>query len=72
MTHLKYTEAIILAGGKGTRLQSVVADLPKPMVPIGKEPFLAFLMRYLIRQGGARIIFPEGNLCIIDCGIFAR
>ncbi len=40
-------EAIILAGGKGTRLQSVVNDIPKPMAPIGDKPFLEYLLKYL-------------------------
>lgn len=44
-------KAIILAGGLGTRLQSVVPDLPKPMAPIGDMPFLAYLLRYLKKQG---------------------
>ena len=35
-------EAIILAGGFGTRLQSVVSDVPKPMAPIGEVPFLSY------------------------------
>jgi len=39
-------EAIILAGGFGTRLQSVI-DVPKPMAPINKKPFLAYLLDYL-------------------------
>jgi D-glycero-alpha-D-manno-heptose 1-phosphate guanylyltransferase len=40
-------EAIILAGGKGTRLQSVVSDIPKPMALIGDIPFLEYLLNYL-------------------------
>lgn len=37
-------QAVILAGGLGTRLQSVVADLPKPMAPVAGKPFLAWLL----------------------------
>ncbi|MBP8033829.1 MAG: nucleotidyltransferase family protein [Bacteroidia bacterium] len=40
-------EAIILAGGFGTRLQSVVNDVPKPMAPINNEPFLNYVFDYL-------------------------
>ncbi|MFC2090234.1 nucleotidyltransferase family protein [Bacteroidota bacterium] len=40
-------EAIILAGGKGTRLQTVVKDIPKPMAPIGDKPFLEYILKYL-------------------------
>ncbi|MCD6018610.1 MAG: Nucleotidyl transferase [Bacteroidetes bacterium] len=40
-------EAIILAGGFGTRLQSVVNDVPKPMAPVNQEPFLNYIFDYL-------------------------
>ena len=40
-------EAIVLAGGLGTRLRSVVTDLPKPMAPIGDKPFLEYILKYL-------------------------
>ncbi|EKN0310367.1 NTP transferase domain-containing protein, partial [Campylobacter coli] len=40
-------QAIVLAGGLGTRLRSVVQDLPKPMAPINGKPFLAFILEYL-------------------------
>lgn len=40
-------EAIILAGGFGTRLQSVVTDVPKPMAPVNQEPFLNYIFNYL-------------------------
>lgn len=45
------TSAIILAGGLGTRLRSVVPDLPKPMAPISGRPFLEHLLDYWIKQG---------------------
>mgnify|MGYP000669291793 CR=1 FL=1 len=44
-------EAIILAGGLGTRLRSVIADMPKPMAPIGGKPFLKIHLDYLKDQG---------------------
>jgi len=44
-------QAIILAGGFGTRLRSVIADVPKPMAPIHQKPFLAYLLDYLKSQG---------------------
>lgn len=40
-------EAIILCGGLGTRLRSVISDIPKPMAPIKNKPFLAFVLEYL-------------------------
>lgn len=54
--------AIILAGGFGTRLQSVVADVPKPMAPINGEPFLNFQLRYLKHFGIKNIILSTGYL----------
>ena len=47
----RINEAIILAGGKGSRLQSVVNDRPKPMAKIADRPFLEYLLRYLKDQG---------------------
>ncbi|NMC40419.1 MAG: NTP transferase domain-containing protein [Bacteroidales bacterium] len=40
-------EAVILAGGLGTRLKAVISDLPKPMAPVGGRPFLCYLLDYL-------------------------
>jgi D-glycero-alpha-D-manno-heptose 1-phosphate guanylyltransferase len=37
-------EAVVLAGGLGTRLRSVVSDLPKPMAPVNDRPFLAYVL----------------------------
>lgn len=53
-------EAIILAGGFGTRLQSVVSDVPKPMAPINGKPFLAYLINYLIKKGITRVVLAVG------------
>lgn len=52
-------KAIILAGGLGTRLRSVIYDRPKSMAPIVGMPFLEHLMRLLMEQGITEII-----LCI--------
>lgn len=49
-------EAIILAGGFGTRLAKVVKDVPKPMAPVAGRPFLQFVIDDLIEQGVDRII----------------
>ena len=54
------TTAIILAGGLGTRLRSVVAEVPKPMAPINGRPFLERLMDYWISQGITRFILSVG------------
>ncbi len=53
-------EAIILAGGLGTRLQSVVSDVPKPMAPVNGKPFLAYLIQYLQKFGIQKIVFSVG------------
>lgn len=53
-------EAIILAGGMGTRLRSVVTEVPKPMAPINGRPFLEYLLNHLIDNGIRRIIFSVG------------
>ncbi len=45
-------DAIILAGGFGTRLKSVISDVPKPLAPINGKPFLQYLMDFLNSQKG--------------------
>lgn len=55
-------EAIILAGGFGTRLRDVVADVPKPMAPVAGRPFLAWLLDRLAAQGMRRCILATGYL----------
>ncbi|MBT8219872.1 MAG: HAD-IIIA family hydrolase [Bacteroidia bacterium] len=52
--------AIILAGGFGTRLKSVLSDVPKPMAPIGSRPFLEFQLDYLQDQGIQNVILCTG------------
>ena len=44
-------EAIVLAGGFGTRLRDVVTDLPKPMAPVAGRPFLEILLTCLAKKG---------------------
>lgn len=53
-------EAIILAGGLGTRLRSVVADIPKCMAPVAGRPFLHYVITYLEKQGVDKFIFSVG------------
>lgn len=58
-------EAIILAGGLGTRLRETVPDLPKSMAPVADRPFLSYLIDYLRMEGVQRFIFSlgyKGNL----------
>lgn len=53
-------DAVILCGGMGTRLRSVVTDCPKPMVEINGRPFLDFLVEYVINSGFRRFILCTG------------
>jgi len=53
-------EAIILAGGFGTRLRTVVPDAPKPMAPVAGRPFLELLLQNLSRQGVRRVVLSLG------------
>jgi len=56
-------EAIILAGGRGTRLSSVVSDVPKPLAPIAGRPFLDHLFDRLADSGVIdRLILTLGHL----------
>jgi D-glycero-alpha-D-manno-heptose 1-phosphate guanylyltransferase len=55
-------EAIVLAGGFGTRLGAMVSATPKPMLRIGDTPFLALLLRHLEKQGIARVTLSVGYL----------
>jgi D-glycero-alpha-D-manno-heptose 1-phosphate guanylyltransferase len=54
------TECIILAGGLGTRLRSVVADKPKCMAPVREHPFLYYLLQYLQEQGITHVVLSLG------------
>jgi D-glycero-alpha-D-manno-heptose 1-phosphate guanylyltransferase len=55
-------EAIVLAGGLGTRLRSVVADLPKPLAPVCGRPFITYLLDLLAGQGMRRAVLATGYL----------
>lgn len=55
-------EVIILAGGLGTRLRSVVSEVPKCMAPVAGKPFLWYLLKYLTRYDVDRVILSVGYL----------
>src|SRR5579875_2916308 len=62
-------DAVILAGGKGTRLQSVVSDRPKPLAEAAGRPFVEWLLLALRAQGVRRAVLatgPKGDM-IEDC-----
>lgn len=63
--------AVILAGGKGTRLRPLTAVFPKPLVPLGDKPILEILLRRLKAQGFKKITLCTGYLATmihILCG----
>lgn len=51
-----------MAGGKGTRIQSVVSDIPKPMIKIGGIPVLEYEIKNLVEQGFTDIIITISHL----------
>lgn len=53
-------EAIVLAGGFGTRLQSVVRDVPKPMADIVGKPFLVYILEYLLKNNITKVVLSVG------------
>ncbi|MEA5471187.1 sugar phosphate nucleotidyltransferase, partial [Spirulina sp. 06S082] len=55
-------EAVVLAGGFGSRLRSVVSDRPKPMALVGEKPFLEWILLELYQEGIERVIFSTGYL----------
>lgn len=56
----KTKQAVILAGGFGTRLSHVVSDVPKPMAPIKEKPFLDYIIGTLKQQGFNNFVFLTG------------
>ncbi len=55
-------EAIILAGGLGTRLRSAVPDLPKCMAPVNGRPFISYVVESLQQQGIEKFILSLGYM----------
>ncbi|MBX7243238.1 MAG: nucleotidyltransferase family protein [Bacteroidia bacterium] len=53
-------ECILLAGGMGTRLKSVISDIPKPMAPVAGKPFLTYLFQYLFKHGIQKTVLSVG------------
>ncbi len=55
-------KAVVLAGGKGTRLAPYTKVLPKPLLPIGDMPILEILLRQMKRYGVTEVILTTGHL----------
>jgi len=59
---LRSIPAVLLVGGLGTRLQSVVRATPKPLAPVGDAPFLEIVLQQLRSQGVRDIVMCTGHL----------
>jgi D-glycero-alpha-D-manno-heptose 1-phosphate guanylyltransferase len=60
LVQVEIRKAVVLAGGRGERLQSVVPDLPKPMAPVGGRPFLEYILDRLVDAGLTEVILSVG------------
>ncbi|MCX8052308.1 MAG: nucleotidyltransferase family protein [Armatimonadetes bacterium] len=65
MGNLANIDAVILAGGKGTRLQSVVSDRPKVLAEVRGTPFIFYQLDYLAAVGVRRVILCTGYLGVL-------
>jgi len=71
MSRSRNTQAIILAGGEGTRLKPLMAVFPKPLVPLGNKAVLEILLQRLSRSGFKDITICTGYLAemiMVLCG----
>jgi D-glycero-alpha-D-manno-heptose 1-phosphate guanylyltransferase len=59
---MQIREAVILAGGLGTRLRSAVPDLPKCMAPVNDKPFIAYVIDYFLHHGLNSFVFSLGYM----------
>lgn len=68
VTRERPVQAVILAGGRGSRLRPLTDTMPKPMVPFHGKPFLGYMVDQLREQGFERILLLLGYLpdVIID------
>jgi mannose-1-phosphate guanylyltransferase len=55
-------QAVILAGGEGTRLRPLTSTVPKPVVPLVDRPFISFMLDWLVRHGIDDVIMSCGFL----------
>jgi mannose-1-phosphate guanylyltransferase len=55
-------KAMILAAGKGTRVQPLTYELPKPMIPILGKPLLTYLIEHLARYNVREIMINTSHL----------
>src|SRR3954453_15428956 len=55
-------QALILAGGEGTRLRPLTSTIPKPVVPLVDRPFVSFMLEWLRRHGVDDVILSTGHM----------
>ena len=60
--HNKTNVAVILAGGKGSRLRPLISDVPKPLANIAGEPFLFLLLKMLAANGIQKVVLLTGYM----------
>ena len=65
-------QAIILAGGKGTRLRPYTMNFPKPLVPVGNYPILEIIIRQLRASGFEKITILTGHLAELIMAYFGN
>jgi mannose-1-phosphate guanylyltransferase len=63
--------AVILCGGRGTRLAPYTAALPKPLVPVGNYPIIDILARQLVNHGFRELVFSVGHLAELIAAYFS-
>ena len=62
--------AVILAGGKGTRLKPFTMTIPKPLLPLGDVPVLEVVLRQLASEGFSRVVLTLGHMAPLFTGHF--
>ena len=66
------TQAVILAGGRGSRLGALTESRPKPMVELHGRPFLEYLVEMLREQGFSEVLLLLGYLADVVQGVSTR
>ena len=65
-------QCAVLVGGLGTRLGAATASIPKPMLTVGDRPFLAWLLREVVRYGISDVLLLTGHLSgVVEDGLQA-
>ncbi|MGA1978330.1 MAG: nucleotidyltransferase family protein [Bacteroidales bacterium] len=65
-------EAVILAGGMGTRLREIISDVPKPMAPVNGKPFLYYVLKWLSSFKVEKLVLSTGYKSESIIGYFGK